>query len=147
MVGGQTIRTVKPTNPIEMANCNSAMRLMASEKGGETPTERIVRMKSDISQWYEEMNNWGLTREEQKILEPYYLPNNATPAQQEELMTILMDENVCHFTLAESNQARKIVAKKQMDKIPELHQKILDQASSPKLGVYVYETAIKPQLG
>lgn len=111
MVGGQTIRTVKPTNPVEMANCNSAMRLMASEKGGETPTERIVRMKSDISQWYEEMYNWGLTREEQKILEPYYLPNNATPAQQEELMTILMDENICHFTLAESNQARKIVAK------------------------------------
>lgn len=34
-----------------------------------------------------------------------------------------------------------------MDKIPELHQKILDQASSPKLGAYVYETAIKPQLG
>lgn len=147
MVGGQTIRTVKPTNPIEMANCNSAMRLMASEKGGETPTERIVRMKSDISQWYEEMNNWGLTREEQKILEPYYLPNNATPAQQEELMTILMDKDICHFTLAEANQARKIVAKKQMDKIPELHQKILDQAASPKLGAYVYETAIKPQLG
>lgn len=34
-----------------------------------------------------------------------------------------------------------------MDKIPELHQKILDQAKSKKLGAYVYETAIKPQLG
>lgn len=146
-VGKQTIRSVKPTNPVEMANCNSAMRLMASEKGGETPTERIVRMKADMSQWYNEMNKWGLTQEEQKVLEPYYLPNSATPAQQEELMTILMDKNVCHFTLAEANQARKIVAKKQMDKIPELHQKILDQASSPKLGAYVYETAIKPQLG
>lgn len=146
-VGKQTIRSVKPTNPVEMANCNSAMRLMASEKGGETPAERIVRMKKDIQQWYREMEEWGLSQEEQKVLEPYYLPNSATPAQQEELMTILMDKNVCHFTLAEANQARKIVAKKQMDKIPELHQKILDQASSPKLGTYVYETAIKPQLG
>lgn len=146
-VGKQTIRTVKPTNPVEMANCNSAMRLMASEKGGETPTERIVRMKKDISQWYKEMEDWDLSKEEQKILEPYYLPNNATPAQQEELMTILMDKDICHFTLSEANQARKIVAKKQMDKIPELHQKILNQASSSKLGAYVYETAIKPQLG
>lgn len=147
MVGGQTIKMVKPTNPIEMANCNSAMRLVAAEKGGETPTERIVRMKSDISQWYREMEDWGLTQEEQKVLEPYYLPNSATPAQQEELMMILMDDNICHFTLAESNSARKIVAKKQMDKIPELHKKILDQAASSKLGAYVYETAIKPQLG
>lgn len=146
-VGGQTIKMVKPTNPIEMANCNSAMRLMATEKGGETPTERIVRMKQDIQQWYYEMEDWGLTQEEQKVLEPYYLPNSATPAQQEELMIILMDDNICHFTLAESNTARKIVAKKQMDKIPELHQKILDQAKSKKLGAYVYETAIKPQLG
>lgn len=146
-VGGQTIKMVKPTNPVEMANCNSAMRLMATEKGGETPTERIVRMKQDMQQWYYEMEDWGLTKEEQQILEPYYLPNSATPAQQEELMTILMDENICHFTLAESNVARKVVAKKQMDKIPELHKKILDQAKSKKLGAYVYETAIKPQLG
>lgn len=110
-VGGQTIKMVKPHTPQEMADCNSAMRLMATEKGGETPTERYIRMKNDISQWYKEMQQWHLTKEEQKILEPHYLPAHAAPAQQEQMMLILMDENICHFTLAEANQARKIVGK------------------------------------
>lgn len=146
-VGGQTIKIVKPHTPKEMADCNSAMRLMASEKGGETPTERYVRMKADISQWYDEMNRWGLSQEEQKILEPYYLPTHAAPAQQEDMMLILMDENICHFTLAEANFARKLVGKKLMDKIPELHAKVLTQAPNENFGKYVWETAIKPQVG
>ena len=110
-VGGQTIKRVKPHTPQEMADCNSAMRLMAAEKGGETPTDRYIRMKQDISQWYKEMDDWGLSKKEQKILEPYYLPAHAAPAQQEQMMLILMDPNICHFTLAESNSARKIVGK------------------------------------
>lgn len=146
-VGGQTIKIVKPHTPKEMADCNSAMRLMASEKGGETPTERYVRMKADISQWYDEMNRWGLSKEEQKILEPYYLPTHAAPAQQEDMMLILMDKNICHFTLSEANAARKIVGKKQMDKVPELHAKVLKQAPNENFGKYVWETALKPQMG
>lgn len=146
-VGGQTIKIVKPHTPKEMADCNSAMRLMASEKGGETPTERYVRMKADISQWYDEMNRWGLSKEEQKILEPYYLPTHAAPAQQEDMMLILMDKDICHFTLSEANSARKIVGKKQMDKVPELHTKVLKQAPNENFGKYVWETALKPQMG
>lgn len=146
-VGGQTIKMVKPHTPQEMADCNSAMRLMATEKGGETPTERYIRMKNDISQWYEEMRQWHLTKEEQKILEPHYLPAHAAPAQQEQMMLILMDENICHFTLAEANQARKIVGKKQLDKVPALHEKVLSQAPNKNFGEYVWETALKPQMG
>ena len=146
-VGGQTIKLVKPHSPKEMADCNSAMRLMAAEKGGETPTERYVRMKSDISQWYKEMNEWNLSKDEQKILERYYLDTYASPAQQEDMMMILMDKDICHFTLAEANSARKIVGKKQMDKVPELHKKVLEQAPNENFGEYVWETALKPQMG
>ena len=146
-VGGQTIKMVKPHSPKEMADCNSAMRLMAPEKGGETPTERYVRMKSDMSQWYDEMDRWGLSKEEQKSLEKYYLDTYASPAQQEDMMMILMDKDICGFTLSEANSARKIVGKKQMDKVPELHKKVLDQASNKNFGEYVWETALKPQMG
>lgn len=146
-VGGQTIKRVKPHTPQEMADCNSAMRLMAAEKGGETPTDRYIRMKQDISQWYKEMDDWGLSKEEQKILEPYYLPAHAAPAQQEQMMLILMDPNICHFTLAESNSARKVVGKKLLDKVPELHEKVLSQAPNKNFGEYVWETALKPQMG
>lgn len=146
-VGGQTIKMVKPHSPKEMADCNSAMRLMAAEKGGETPTERYVRMKNDISQWYAEMNRWGLSQEEQKNLEKYYLATYASPAQQEDMMLILMDKNICGFSLAEANAARKIVGKKQMNKIPELHEKVLSSAPNKNFGEYVWETALKPQMG
>lgn len=109
-VGSQTARLLKPHSPLEMANCNSIMRLMASEKGGETPTERYKRMKDDTGRWYAEMREWGLSDGEVKTLEPYYLPSYASPAQQEDMMRILMDEDICGFTLAEANAARKLVA-------------------------------------
>lgn len=83
-VGSQTAKLLKPKTPKEMANCNSVMRLMATEKGGETPTNRYARMKNNMQLWYDEMNKYGLTKEEQKILEPYYLPSYATPGQQED---------------------------------------------------------------
>ena len=130
-----------------MADCNSAMRLMASEKGGETPTERYVRMKNDISQWYQEMEKWNLTKEEQQSLEKYYLPTYASPAQQEDMMMILMDKNICGFSLEEANAARKIVGKKQMDKIPILYEKVLSKVKNKNFGEYVWETALKPQMG
>ena len=62
-------------------------------------------------------------------------------------MRMLMDKDICNFTLAEANSARKVVGKKLMSKIPELHQMILDKASSDKLGKYIWENGIGPQMG
>ena len=57
------------------------------------------------------MDAAGLTKEEQKTLEKYMLDDYGAPSSQEVLMTILMDENICGFSLKESNEARKLVAK------------------------------------
>ncbi len=147
LVGGQTIKTLKPQSPQEMATCNSIMRLMAQEKGGETPTERYKRLKDNLFLWYDEMNRWGLSKEEQRTLEKYCKANYGTPAQQEDMMMILMDQDICGFTLAEANKARKIVAKKKMDEIPKLQEQVLSKAKSAALGEYVWEVLIKIQLG
>ena len=146
-VGGQTVKTLKPKTPREMANCNSVMRLMASEKGGETPTERYKRMMDNMGRWYEELRQWHITQDQINVLEKYYLSTYATPGQQEDMMMILMDPQTCGFTLKEANDARKICAKKQMNRIDELHQRVLEKASSRNLGEYIWETAIKPQMG
>ena len=146
-VGSQTVKLLRPRSPREMANCNSVMRLMAAEKGGETPTERYNRMKDNMSQWYDEMRRWRISSSDQKILEAYYLETYATPAQQEDMMMILMDPDICNFSLKEANDARKICAKKQMNRIEELHELVLSKATSRQLGEYVWETAIKPQMG
>ena len=83
------------------------MRL-TGEKGAERPADRYARLKNDISQWYQEMDNYGLTKDEQTVLEKYMLTDYGAPSSQEVLMTILMDPDTCGFTLAESNAARKI---------------------------------------
>lgn len=146
-VGSQAAKKIKPKTILELSDANGLMRLMTAEKGAETPMEKYIRFKNNITLWYKEMDNWGLTSKEQKSLEPYFKSSYGVPPSQEQLMLMLMDKDICDFTLAEANAARKIVGKKQMSKIPELHQKILDKASSLRLGKYVWENGVGPQMG
>lgn len=144
--GAKTAKQIKPSNILEMSAANGLMRLMG-EGDEERPIDRYCRYKNDLSLWYKEMDRWGLSKEEQKTLEPYFKSDYGTPPSQEQLMKMLMDENICNFTLAEANAARKIVGKKQMDKIPQLHEKVLSQAKSEALGRYVWKHGAGPQMG
>ena len=143
-VGTQAAKKIKPQTPLEMADANGLMRLMTSEKGAETPMEKYVRFKNNISLWYKEMDSQHLTKAEQKTLEPHFLRSYGVPPSQEQMMTMLQDPNICGFMLSEANAARKIVGKKQMDKIPELREKVLKSAKSPALGHYVWTYGIGP---
>lgn len=49
-------------------------------EGQERPLDRYLRFKNDISLWYQEMKDFGLTDKEQKLLEPYYLRDYGVPA-------------------------------------------------------------------
>lgn len=51
-------------------------------------------------------------------------------------------KDTCNFTLAESNAARKLVAKKQMDKIGEFRIKIFDRAKNENMARYLWDTLI-----
>jgi len=68
-------------------------------------------------------------------------------SRQEQLMTMLMDPDICHFSLKDANAARKIVGKKQMNKIPILKEQVMNQASSEQLGKYIWDCGIGPQMG
>ena len=146
-VGSQAAKKIKPTTILELTDANGLMRLMTAEKGAETPMEKYIRFKNNLDLWYKEMHDFGLTPNERDYLEPYFKSSYGVPPSQEQLMLMLMDKNICGFTLAEANAARKIVGKKQMSKIPELHQMILDKASSEKLGKYIWENGVGPQMG
>ena len=146
-VGSQAAKKIKPKSMLEMADANGLMRLMTAEKGQESPMEKYIKFKNDISLWYKEMDKYNLTKEEQETLKPYFESSYGVPPSQEQLMRMLMDENICGFTLAEANAARKIVGKKQMSKIPELKKKVLTQAKSSYLGQYVWTCGIGPQMG
>ena len=146
-VGSQAAKKIKPRSILEMSDANGLMRLMTAEKGEETPMEKYIRYKNNINLWYDEMDEYGLTKEEQETLKPYFLKSHGVPPSQEQLMSMLMDPNICGFTLEEANGARKIVGKKLMSKIPDLQKKILAQAKSPCLGHYVWKFGVGPQMG
>ena len=145
-VGLATAKQVKPQNPTDMLNANALMRLMG-EKGEERPLDRYCRLKEDMKQWYWECEDAGLTDDQIKTLEPYYLPNCGVPSSQEDMMEICMDPKIANFSLSEANATRKIVAKKKMDQIPTLHEKFVNACPSIKFGEYVWKTTMGPQMG
>lgn len=145
-VGAQAAKKIKPSTMLELADSNGLMRLMAMESG-ETPLDKYVRYKNNISLWYDEMRyKYHLTEDEIKSVEPHFARSYGVPPSQEQLMTMLMDPNICGFTLGEANTARKIVGKKQLAKVPALHEKVLSQAKSENLGKYIWECGIGPQM-
>lgn len=142
-VGSQTVKKLIPRDIETLNDCNGIMRLMADDSG-EAPTDRYVRLMNHPEQWDKEMDDYGLTKEEQAVIKEYV--RNGVLIDQESLMRIVMDDRICGFSLSESNSARKTVAKKHMDEIPLLHQKVLDRATSPAMGKYVW-FLLQPSMG
>lgn len=144
-IGIETAKAIQPRTPAQMTAANALLRLVAPE-GQERPLERYVKFKNDISLWYKEMDDFGLSKEEEKILEPYYLRDFGVPCSQEMLMLMVMDENISHFTLSESNTTRKVLAKKKVKEIPKIQEKFISQCPSKKLGEYAWQTMMLPQM-
>ena len=93
------------------------------------------------------MDSYGLTKEEQEIVRPYFEKSYGVPPSQEQMMQMLMDPGICGFSLKDANAARKIVGKKQMAKIPALHQQVIDQGTSEAMSNYIWECGIGHKMG
>ena len=120
---------------------------MPQEKGAETPVDRYYRIKNNPNEWYIEMDSYGLSKEEQSIIKEYCENTYGTLPLQDDLMLMMMDKRLFGFDLEDANSARKVIGKKLVNKIPELHKKILDKAKSPALGKYIYDVLFSSQLG
>ena len=145
-IGGQGIKKIQPRDILELSNTNGLIRLMAPD-GEENPMDKYVRFKKDPSQWNKEMEGYGLSSTEKEAIKKYLDVSFGVGISQEQLMKSLMDPDICGFSLAEANTARKIIGKKQMNKIPELRKKIAESAKSPAIGKYEWDAVAKPQLG
>src|SRR5690606_27154094 len=102
----------------ELAAANSLMRLMA-EDGAEQPIDKFVRHKENIQEWYNEMKEYNLTENEVEILKEHLGKVFGVSSSQEEMMLLLMDSRICNFSIVEANTARRVVGKKEMERIPE----------------------------
>jgi DNA polymerase-3 subunit alpha len=149
-VGSQTVRKVKPQTITELATANSLMRLMP-EHGEESPIDTYIKFKNDISLWYKEMRDFGLTEDEIKVLEPYLLPVYGVAETQEVVMRLSMDKNISNFNVAEANIIRKSIAKKKEDVLENARhlffKKGLEAGTSQKLLDYVWFVQFKKSFG
>ena len=144
-VGLAIAKKLKPQNPMEMTAANAMMRLM-SEKGKESQQDRFVRIqKMGLPIFELEMIKAGFSNEQRELMHKHCDPYYGCCALQEQMMELLMD--VAGFTLGEANNARKIVGKKQMSKIPELREKVYGSFDKHEVADYFWENAIAPQLG
>ena len=144
--GIQGIALVHPESVDDLATLNSVIRLMAQEKGGEIPTSKFARFKNNINLWYEEMDEWGLTKEEQKVLEPILKISYGICESQEKFMQLTQIPECGGFDLTWSDRLRKSIAKKnptEFEKLEEeYYQNIKDKNLSYNLCNYVWRVLV-----
>ena len=126
-VGRICVKRTRPKTITQLGAANAVMRLMG-EPGQETPIDRYVRFRNDINEWYKEMDEWGLTKEEQKVLEHYLLPKFGNAVEQEDMCELVMSKDISNFSLRDSVKLRKAVSKKKRKEIEKYKKKFFEAA-------------------
>lgn len=136
----------KPQTIEELALANDLMRLMSEDV--EQPIDKFVRHKENIDNWYKEMQDYNLTQEEVGIMEEHLKEVYGVSATQEAMMLLLLDERICGFSVAEVNDARRVVGKKIMKDIPRIKEMVFSKGdASDNLRRYIWDTQIATQMG
>ena len=131
--GIQGIALTKPESVDDLATLNSVIRLMAQEKGAEQPLNKYARFKKDISLWYKEMRDYGLTPEEQKLLEPILKISYGMCESQERFMQLVQLPECGGFSLTWADGLRKAIAKKNPEAYMELEQEYFKETNNKNL--------------
>ena len=118
--GVSGIEILHPSSVDELAILNSTIRLMAQEKGGEMPTEKLARFKNNPNAWLEEMERNGLGEKEQEILKPILEMSYGLCIAQEQFMELVQLPELGGFSLSWADRLRKSIAKKNPKEYEEL---------------------------
>ena len=147
----QGIALTHPQSVDDLAVLNSVIRLMAQEKGAEQPLNKFARFKNDIRQWYDEMERYGLTKEEQKLLEPVIKLSYGISESQEKFMQLVQMPECGGFNLTWADKLRKSIAKKNPAAYEELQKEYFETVEkkglSPNLCNYVWNVLVATSRG
>lgn len=145
------IALTHPQSVDDLATLNSVIRLMAQEKGAEQPLNKYARFKDDISLWYEEMTAYGLTKEEQKLLEPIIKISYGICESQERFMQLVQLPECGGFDLTWADSLRKSIAKKNPAAYEQLQEEyfktVKEKGLSKNLCNYVWNVLIATSRG
>lgn len=149
--GIQGIALTHPQSVDDLAVLNSVIRLMAQEKGAEQPLNKFARFKKDIRLWYEEMDRYGLTKEEQSLLEPVVKLSYGISESQEKFMQLVQMPECGGFNLTWADKLRKSIAKKNPAAYEELQKEYFETVEkkglSKNLCNYVWNVLVATSRG
>ena len=145
------IEVLKPTSVEDLAILNSTIRLMAQEKGGEMPTDKLARFKSDPSEWDDELRRNGLGQEARELLEPILGLSYGLCIAQEQFMQLVQLPELGGFPLEFADRLRKSIAKKNPAEYEEVtkefYQVTAAKGCDDKLCRYVWDKLIAMSRG
>ena len=149
--GIQGIALTHPQSVDDLAVLNSVIRLMAQEKGAEQPLSKFARFKNNIQLWYDEMDEYGLTKEEQKLLEPVVKLSYGISESQEKFMQLVQMPECGGFDLTWADKLRKSIAKKNPAAYEELQKEYFETVEkkglSKNLCNYVWNVLVATSRG
>lgn len=131
--GIQGIALTRPESVDDLAVLNSVIRLMAQDKGAEQPLNKYARFKEDISLWYDEMDKYGLTEAEMKLLEPLLKSSYGICESQEKFMSLVQLPECGGFNLGWADRLRKSIAKKNPAEYEQLTKEYFENAKEKNL--------------
>ena len=145
------IAAMKPTSVDDLAILNSAIRLMATEKGGEMPVNKLARFKAHPSDWDYELQKYGLGAEAKEILQPILGISYGLCIAQEQFMQLVQLPELGGFNLTWADKLRKSIAKKnpaEYEKLTEEYfEKIKERGCNEQLCKYVWNVLIAMSKG
>lgn len=149
--GIQGIAAMNPTSVDDLAILNSAIRLMAQEKGMEIPVQKLARFKKYPQDWDSELASYGLTKEDKKILEPVVGISYGLCIAQEQFMQLVQLPQLGGFDLTWADKLRKSIAKKnpaEYDRLTEEFFKVTkEKGCNQNLCKYVWNVLIAMSRG
>ena len=145
------IAAMKPTSVDDLAILNSAIRLMATEKGGEMPVNKLARFKAHPDDWDYELRKYGLGAEAKEILEPVLNVSYGLCIAQEQFMQLVQLPELGGFNLTWADKLRKSIAKKnpaEYEKLTEEYFKVIKEKElNEQLCTYVWNVLIAMSKG
>ena len=149
-VAKQSLKLIKPTSVVELAAINSLMRLMP-DKGEATPVEEYVIYKQNPDKLAKEIRELDGDPKQKQILLDFLQQYNGVPSSQESVMYLSMIPELTNFTFGMANKLRKLISKKQMNKINEFREIFFSQGAangvSESILSFEWDKQIKRQLG
>ena len=149
--GIQGIALTKPESVDDLAVLNSVIRLMAQEKNAEQPLNKYARFKENIDLWYDEMNRYGLTADEMKLLEPLLKSSYGICESQEKFMSLVQLPECGGLNLGWADRLRKSIAKKNPAEYEQLTKEYFENADkkglSKDLCNYVWNVLVATSRG